>query len=203
MSGAMLTPEAAVPFHAKRLLYVITGGVQAMFGPMWLQWFRTSYPELALRYAITRSAAQFTTMTALSVAAGEHRGAVDEWGEAPRDAPHVELAQWPDAILVHPATMNFVARFSLGLADTPVLLALQCTSSPIALCPALPPGGYANPAYRRHVTELSERDNVTVLPPVTGRSLSTGEIGVGTAAALPHAVAALEELRCWLEHPNG
>lgn len=196
------TPDQAPTLQAHRLLYVATGGIQAMFTPMWLQWLRTSYPDTQVRYVVTRSALRFTTPTALSVASGQGWGMVDEWPDEPQSAVHVELASWPDAVVVHPATMNFVARLSQGLADTPALLALQCTQAPIVVCPALPPGGYRNPAYRRHMAELAERDNVTVMPPVSGPSMSTGETGVGTAAPFQDAVAAAEDLRAWrgVEH---
>ncbi|MFE7271154.1 flavoprotein [Streptomyces sp. NPDC057623] len=200
----MNEPQPFIPaeppaFHAKRLLYLATGGVQTMFLPMWLKWLRTSYPGTELRYVITPSARRFATPTAIAATAGAGLPMVDAWPDEPDGALHVELASWPDAVLVHPATMHFVARFSLGLADTPTLLALQCTRAPIVVCPALPPNGHSNPAYRRHIVELSERDNVTVLPPIRGASMSSGEVGIGTAALLPHAISALEDLRSWTE----
>ncbi|MEU2856460.1 flavoprotein [Streptomyces syringium] len=200
----MTTPQPATtteapPFHAKRLLYIATGGVQTMFLPMWLSWLRTTYPDTEVRCIVTTSARRFATPTAAAAAAGTGKPMVDVWPDEPDGALHVELASWPDAVLVHPATMHFVARFSLGLADTPSLLALQCTRAPIVVCPALPPNGHTNPAYRRHIVELSERDNVTVLPPIPGVSMSTGETGIGTAALMPHAIAALEDLRSWTE----
>lgn len=195
------TPTPAEPpaFHAKRLLYAATGGVQAMFLPMWLHWLHTNYPGTQVRSTITVSARRFVAPTAIAAAAGRGLPMVDAWPAEPDHALHVELASWPDAILIHPATLHFIARFSLGLADTPVLLALQCTRAPIVLCPSLPPHGHLNAAYRRHIAELSERDNVAVLPPVMGVSMETGEEGIGTAALVPDAITALEELRAWTE----
>ncbi|MET9833417.1 flavoprotein [Streptomyces sp. NPDC006385] len=200
MTGA-LPPAAAEPpaFGARRLLYVVTGGLQAMFMPQWLSWLRTSYPETQIRYAVTPSARRFLGTTAVAAAGGAGLPLVDTWTEEPDHAEHVELSIWPDAVLVHPATMHFVARLSLGLADTPVLLALQCTTAPIVVCPSLPPNGHTNPAYQRHIAELAGRDNVTVLPPVPGVSMTTGEANIGTSVLLPQAIAALEDLRSWRE----
>ncbi|GAB7181536.1 hypothetical protein ATKI12_1367 [Kitasatospora sp. Ki12] len=203
----MTTPSAALAdgsapeFAGRRLLYVTTGGVQAMFLPMWLSWLRANYPRTEVRAVVTASARRFVGSTAAAAAGGGGLPVVDRWPDEPDRALHVELAQWPDTVLVHPATMHFVARFSQGLADTPTLLALQCTRAPVVVCPALPPGGHHNPAYRRHVAELSERDNVTVLPPIPGMSLSTGAEGIGTAALLPNAIAALEDMRAWAGGP--
>lgn len=188
------TSDQLPTITAKRLLYVGTGGVQAMLMPAWLQWIRSNYPDLTLRYIVTRSAMRFTTETSLSITSGQAEGMVDAWPEQPDEALHVELSAWPDAVLVHPATMHFVARFALGLADSPTLLALQCTQAPIVVCPSLPPGGHKNPAYRRHVGALAERPNVAVLAPVSGVSMQTGEAGIGTPAPVPAALAALENL---------
>ncbi|MEU9046542.1 MULTISPECIES: flavoprotein [unclassified Kitasatospora] len=197
-SGSPLTgSDSLPPLRAKRLLYVATGGIQAMFLPQWLSWFRSGYPGTEVRCIVTPSALRFTGATAIAVASGASLPTVDIWPDQPDRALHVELAEWPDAVLVHPATMHFVARLALGLADTPTLLALQCTRAPVVVCPALPPGGHLNPAYRAHVAALAERDNFAVLPPVNGVSLTTGEEGVGTAALLTHAVAALDDLCAW------
>ncbi|HEX2902812.1 MAG TPA: flavoprotein [Jatrophihabitans sp.] len=201
MSSATLDPVigdgTAPALHARRLLYVITGGIQAMFAPMWLQMLRTSYPELEVTYAYTRSALRFTTTTAMAVASGQARSLLDAWEDQPAEATHVALAAWPDAILVHPATMSYVARLAQGQGDSPVMLALACTSAPIVLCPGLPPGGAANRAYQRNIAELAHWPNLTVMPPTRGVSLTTGDAGVGTAAYLPAALGALEELRAW------
>ncbi|MFJ4188917.1 flavoprotein [Kitasatospora sp. NPDC089509] len=201
MTTATPAPAADTPppFRARRLLYVATGGIQAMFTPMWLSWLRTGYPDLEVRTVLTAAARRFAGTTAIAAAGGRGLPTIDQWPAEPDRALHVELADWPDAVVVHPATMNFVARLSQGLADTPALLALQCTAAPIVVCPALPPGGTRNPAYRRHVLELSERENVSVLPPVHGVSLSTGAADIGTAALFPHAIAALEDLRAATE----
>ncbi|MFI5782542.1 flavoprotein [Nocardia sp. NPDC051570] len=198
VTGPQLEPAAAAPdFRGRRLLYVVTGGVQAMFLPSWLTWLRAGYPDLQVRHILTRAATRFVTPTIAAVAAGGTPGLLDEWPDQPSSALHVELAQWPDTILVHPATMHFMGRLALGLADTPALLALQCTMAPIVVCPSLPPHGHLNPAYRRHVLELSARDNITVLPPTYGTSISTGETGIGTPAQLTDALHALEQLRQW------
>jgi phosphopantothenoylcysteine synthetase/decarboxylase len=192
-------PTQAPAFHAKRLLYIATGGIQAMFMPMWLNWLRSNYPDTDIRCVVTPSALRFTTPTAIAASGGTGHPITDTWPEQPDTALHVELAQWPDAILVHPATFHFVARLSLGLADTPTLLALQCTDAPTVVCPALPPGGHRSPAHRRHISELAERPNITVLPPIPGVSMATGQPGIGTAALLPDAIAALEDARAWTE----
>ncbi|MEU3347145.1 flavoprotein [Streptomyces sp. NPDC006700] len=192
------SPVSAAPapaFGSRRLLYVGTGSLGVMFMPMWSQWLRTSYPQLEVRTVITRSAEQFVTRTALTVFTGREI-LVDAWPDEPRPkALHVELAQWPDAVVIHPASFHFVSRLALGMADTPVLLALQCTQAPVAVAPALPPGGTDSPAYRRHIEALAERPNVVVIPPTTGRSVTTGRMEASVSAPLSEVLARTEQLR--------
>ncbi|MFZ3499150.1 flavoprotein [Streptomyces sp. 5.8] len=188
----------APPFGAGKVLFVGTGSIGVMFMPMWLNWLRTAYPDTEVRTMLTRSAQRFVTRDALTAFAG---GTVlqDVWPDEPEEgATHVELAQWPDAIVIHPATFHFVSRLALGVADTPLLLALQCTQAPIALAPALPPGGAESFAYRQHVAALAARPNVTVVPPQPGYSVTTGRPGATVATPLPAIIPALERLRARL-----
>ena len=100
---------------------------------------------------LTRSARRFVTPAALAARSG---GEVflDAWPEDEAAARHVEWQQWAQAIVVYPATLNFIARFALGLADTPALLAAQCATVPVVLAPALPPNGLDSAAYQAHWT---------------------------------------------------
>ena len=183
------------PFGARRLLYVGTGALSVAHAPFWMKWLRTGYPELELRVVLTRSAERFVTRGALAPVVGQDI-LVDRWPDGPVvSAPHVELAEWADTVIVHPASMNFLARFALGVADTPVLLALQCTTAPVVIAPAPPPGGVDSVAYKRHCQALSEHPNVLVVQPETGLSVTTGRMDAAVAAPLPDLVEAAEALR--------
>ncbi|WP_328872389.1 flavoprotein [Streptomyces sp. NBC_00287] len=185
----------APAFGARKVLFVGTGAMGVMFMPMWVNWVRTAYPDIELRCVVTRSAERFVTRGAITAFAGAEV-LRDVWSEEPETgAPHVDLAHWADAVVVHPATFHFVSRFALGIADTPVLLALQCTSAPIGIAPALPPGGVTSPAYRRHVEALEQRPNVVVVPPQPGFSVTTGRMDASVATPPPEVFRAVEELR--------
>ncbi|MFF6774200.1 flavoprotein [Streptomyces sp. NPDC012637] len=168
------TADALVvpPFGIRRLLLVVTGSTTAAGLPQWLTWLRQGYPGLTVRVVMSRSAQRFVTPLSLGLRAD---GPVDTdaWEECD-EARHVEYAQWAEAVLVYPATFHFTARLALGLADTPALLALQCTDALVAVAPSLPPGGFDSPAFRRHWAELASRPNVVLVPPVPGYSLTTG-----------------------------
>jgi hypothetical protein len=182
------------PFHARRLLLIGTGSIGVAFLPFWLNWLRSSYPELAIRPVVTRSAERFVTRGALSALAGVP-AALDAWPDQPTSGLHVELADWPDTVLVYPATLHYLGRLALGLGDTPTLLALQCTAAIIGLAPGLPPGGWDSPAMRQHREALARRTNVVIAPPQPGRSITTGRDDAETPVALSTLVALVERQR--------
>ncbi|AGP61346.1 flavoprotein [Streptomyces rapamycinicus] len=208
MHGAHHGPRAAAPDDqctptalrpppcgVQRLLYVGTGALSVAHAPFWLNWLRMSYPSLDVRTVLTRSAERFVTPGALAPIARQEV-LRDAWPDGPVvHAPHVEFTEWAQAVVVHPASMHFLARLAQGLADTPVLLALQCATVPVALAPSLPPGGLASPAYRRHLAALAERPNMAIVPPVPGLSTTTGRTDAAVAAPLGELMAALERLR--------
>ncbi|MFJ9539122.1 flavoprotein [Streptomyces sp. NPDC101225] len=171
-----------------RLLLFGTGALSVAFLPFWLNWLRVTRPRTEVRLAVTRTAERFVSRTALGAILGSEV-LLDVWpGTGDPSAPHVdhvELAQWADAVAVHPAGLHFIGRFAQGLADTPVLMALHCTRAVIGIAPALPPGAEAGPAYRGHLKALQRHDNVAVASPHPGRSASTGRDDASAAAPLP------------------
>lgn len=193
----------APPTGIERLLLVGTGSSNASFLPLWVNWFQVSYPKTELRIVLTRSAQRFVTREGLSVLTNRVVFE-DAWSEEPQARKlHVELANWPDAVAVYPAGMHFIARLALGLADTPAVMALQCTEAPIALAAALPPGGWESAAMRGHRAALAERSNVTLVPPVTGLSMTTGKRDGNQPVPLPRLIGSLEELRVRMSKPDG
>lgn len=194
------TPE--VPeFGFSRLLIVVTGSASASGMPQWLVWLRDQYPELEVRVILTRSAQRFVTPSSLGLRLTEDI-MIDSWEETERSR-HVELAAWAEAALVYPATFHYTARFALGLADTPSLLALHCTEALVGLVPALPPGGLDSPAFRTHWAALAARPHVVLVPPTQGRSLFTGQEDSWLPPPMPEALRRIEDRRIEREKEPG
>jgi phosphopantothenoylcysteine synthetase/decarboxylase len=171
MARAPASPAWRADFS--RLLIVITGSINAALAPSWLSWLKISFPELSVRIVVTRSALRFVTPQALAVIS-DSTVLTDEWPSAPEPgAAHTEMAGAADAILVYPATMHYVARLALGIADTPSLLAIACTQVPVVVAPSFPPGGWDSPVTKEHLERLAGRSNVSVIPPVQGFSFTT------------------------------
>ncbi|MFC8826789.1 flavoprotein [Streptomyces sp. NPDC057137] len=195
MTAGAGVPE---PVGARRLLVIGTGSVTAAHLPFWASWLKMGQPGVEVRYVLTGAATRFVTREAL-VAIGGCEVLADRWPEEPEArARHVDLAQWPDAVVVLPATLNYLARLALGLGDSPSMLALQCTEAAIALAPALPPGGAQSAAYAEHSAKLADRSNVIVVPPHPGRSTTSGRREAWAPASFPEVLAAADQLRAEL-----
>ncbi|MFD7414017.1 flavoprotein [Kitasatospora purpeofusca] len=185
-----------------RLLLVATGSTSAADLPYWISWLRDCRPQLELTVVVTRSAERFVTRAAL---AGRTGGEVleDTWPQDVGSARHVQLSEWAEAIMVYPATLHFLARLALGMGDSPALLAAQCTTAPVGLAPALPPGGMDSAAYRSHWAALAARANVVVAPPGPGISVTTGRADAWVPAPLPDLLELVERRRAELAAAPG
>jgi phosphopantothenoylcysteine synthetase/decarboxylase len=180
---------------ARRLVLLGTGALSVASMPLWVALLRHSYPALTTRLLLTRSAERLVSRAALEPVLGSAVG-IDVWPDEPSTtALHAELNEWADMFVVYPATMGFVARLATGLADSPTLLAIQCTSAPVAVAPALPPGGVDSVTYRRHCASIKERANVVVVPPAPAFSATTGRFDAAGTGHVTTVLARAEELR--------
>ena len=102
---------------------------------------------------------------------------------------HIELARWPDRIVVAPATANTLARIAHGLADDLVSTLCLATDAPIAVAPAMNRLMWANAATRANVETLRAR-GVLLLGPDSGGQ-ACGEVGEGRMMEPDAIVAAL------------
>jgi phosphopantothenoylcysteine decarboxylase/phosphopantothenate--cysteine ligase len=133
-----------------------------------------------VQVVMTESAAQFitpVTMQALSNRA-VYTSAWD--AREPNNMAHINLSREADAILVAPASADFIARLVQGRADD--LLSLLCLARPVERCPLLVAPAmnremWAHPATQRNVAQL-RADGATVLGPAAGDQ-ACGEVGDG------------------------
>jgi len=118
-------------------------------------------------------------ITALTLQAVSGRPVRDAlWDEAAEAAMgHIELARWADAVLVAPATADFLAKLAHGHADDLLSTLCLATSAPLYLAPAMNQQMWANSATAANVTLLKDR-GVTLLGPGEGDQ-ACGETGPG------------------------
>ena len=91
--------------------------------------------------------------------------------------PQIVVDAVKDAIVVAPATADFIAKLVHGLADdllSTLCLAREC---PLLVAPAMNRQMWENAATRRNLAQLA-KDGVTVIGPASGNQ-ACGEVGMG------------------------
>lgn len=183
-------------FGGRRLLLVASGAVSAMHMPFWLNWLEHGYPDLEVKLVLTRSAERFVSRESLGLLV-ENEALPDRWPETNggEGALHIALKEWHDCALVFPACLNYLSRMAQGAADSPSLLALQCSSAPIVVAPSVPQGALDNPIVTANLDRLRLRPNLRLAPTGSSKSLTTRRKNEDGIAPMWEALPLLEELR--------
>jgi len=117
----------------------------------------------------------------------------DIWDTRVRDnMAHIELSRGKDAVVVAPATADFIAKIAHGLADDLLSALCLARACPLIVAPAMNREMWDHPATRRNIDQLI-RDGVVILGPASGDQ-ACGEVGMGRmveALEIADAVAAL------------
>ncbi|MBU2495220.1 MAG: hypothetical protein KJ935_01780 [Candidatus Omnitrophica bacterium] len=94
-----------------------------------------------------------------------------------REIEHISMAEWPDVILVCPATANIISRVAAGLADDLLSAIILTTRKPVIFVPAMNSGMWQNKILQKNVAEL-KATGYQFIGPAKGR-LACGEEGEG------------------------
>lgn len=177
---------------SNRILLGITGGVAA--------YKAAELARLLIQYGMnvqavmTHSACQFIGPTTLQALTGK-LVFIDMWQTNDASSmAHINLSREVDAILVAPASADFIAKLASGLADD--LLSTLCLARdcPLMIAPAMNRQMWENPATQRNLIIL-QKDGVKILGPASGEQ-ACGEVGMGRmleADELAQAVRAMSQ----------
>src|SRR5271155_4359037 len=130
----------------KRILLGVTGGIAAYKSPELARRLRERGAEVQV--VMTAAAREFVTATTFQAVSGRPVRS-ELWDPAAEAAMgHIELARWAQAVLIAPASADFLARLAGGQADD--LLATLCLASaaPLVLAPAMNQQMWNNAATR-------------------------------------------------------
>ncbi|MCI4431272.1 MAG: bifunctional phosphopantothenoylcysteine decarboxylase/phosphopantothenate--cysteine ligase CoaBC [Burkholderiales bacterium] len=133
-----------------------------------------------VQVVMTQAAEQF--ITAVTMQALSSRNVyTSQWdARESNNMAHINLTRDADAVLVAPASADFMAKLVHGRADD--LLSLLCLARPVASCalllaPAMNREMWAHPATQRNVAQL-RADGAVLLGPASGDQ-ACGEVGDG------------------------
>lgn len=175
---------------SRHVVIGVTGGIAAykaadLISPLRALGFET-------RVAMTRTATRFVAPLTFASLTG-HAVLCDEFGDdVDPSIPHIAWARWADIVVVAPATANFLARLSHGMADdslTAMLLALEL-HKPVVLAPAMNTVMWENDFVRSNLSRIASigGPRFHLVHPVDKR-LACGEIGAGGLASTDDIVA--------------
>ena len=159
----------------RRVLLGITGGIAA---------YKVAELARALirnnvdaQVAMTEAGTKFVTPATFQALTGRPV-VTDLWDASfPNAMAHIELSRGVDAIVVAPASADFLAKLAHGLADDLLSTACLARNCPLLVAPAMNREMWDNPATQRNVN-LLRADGVTILGPASGDQ-ACGEVGMG------------------------
>jgi phosphopantothenoylcysteine decarboxylase/phosphopantothenate--cysteine ligase len=173
----------------RKLLLCVCGGIAAYKAAELVRRLREAGAEV--RVAMTADAHHFVGAATFQALSG-HPVRDSLWDAAAEAAMgHIELARWPDRIVIAPATANTLARLAHGLADDLVSTLCLATEAPILAAPAMNRVMWSHPATQANIETLRSR-RVRILGPASGGQ-ACGETGEGRMVEPDDIVAAVAE----------
>jgi len=194
-SESHLTLSTTMPLHpleGRSLVLGITGGIAAyksvelarLLGKAGVTKVQTVMTEAATRFV---GSASFQAVTGQPVFA-------DLWDPRVDNAmAHIDLSRQADAILIAPASADFLALLAQGRASDLLSTLCLARSCPLAVAPAMNLQMWLHPATQRNLAQL-RADGVTVFGPGTGEQ-ACGEVGDGR---MLEPIELIEDVAAWL-----
>lgn len=185
----MPAPLPSEPKPLTRIVLGVTGGIAAYKSAELVRLLVKD--GVTVDVVLTDGGARFVTATTFQALSGRpvlsdlwHSGASDAMG-------HIAISRGADAIVVAPATADFLRKLAQGAADdllSTLCLAREC---PLLVAPAMNRQMWSNPATQRNVARLRE-DGIAILGPDTGEMAcrENGEGRMLEAAAIHAALIA-------------
>ncbi len=161
--------------QGKRIVLGVTGGIAAYKACELAR--RLGKAGATVDVVMTESGARFVAPLTFQALTG--RPVHTTLWEAPQESgmAHIDLTRGADAVIVAPATADFIAKLAQGRADdllSSLCLARDC---PLLVAPAMNRQMWESPATQRNVAQLCS-DGVTLLGPASGAQ-ACGEVGAG------------------------
>lgn len=191
-------PPTRTVSHAPgpRVVLGLTGAVATMHAPALVQ--RLQERRFDVRVTATPEALRFVRTEPLE-ALTHHRVVADTWptGDASH-VPHIDLAQWADAVLVCPASATTVGRLATGDFGSIVSATALATRAPVMVVPSMNSAMHASAAVQRNLAQLAA-DGVHVVHPAGGLEVADApHARVSTIGAAPPWATVVQLLEAML-----
>ncbi len=175
---SLYTARMQQDLAGKRILLGLTGGVACYKSAELCRLFVKA--GATVQVVMTEAAAQFITPVTMQALSGQPVY-LSQWdARQANNMPHINLGREADAIVLAPASADFIARLVQGRSDE--LLSLLCLARPLQrvpllVAPAMNREMWAHPATQRNLRQLAD-DGAEVLGVGQGWQ-ACGETGDG------------------------
>ncbi len=161
--------------HTKHLLLGITGGIAAYKAAEVARILVKK--DIDVQTVMTESACRFIGPTTLQALTGK-TVFTDLWdNRINNNMAHINISRDVNAILIAPASANFIAKLANGFADDLLSTLCLARNCPLFIAPAMNRQMWENCATQRNLVIL-QRDGVIILGPANGTQ-ACGETGMG------------------------
>ncbi len=166
------TSKSTAP--GKRIILGITGGIAAYKAAELARLLIKQGIEVQV--AMTEAATRFITPVTMQALTGRPVF-TNQWDATENGMAHIGASRAADAIVIAPATADFIAKLAHGLADDLLSALCLARACPLLAAPAMNQQMWENPATRRNIAQLAA-DGITLLGPCSGAQ-ACGEEGMG------------------------
>ena len=172
--------------QGKNILLGVTGGIAAYKTPEFVRRLKDHGADV--RVVLSASATEFVSELSLQAVSGNPVATSLLDPAAELAMGHIELAKWADFVLIAPATANFIAKLSNGLADDLLTTICLATAAPIAIAPAMNQQMWHAKATQANIETLASRE-IIQYGPASGDQ-ACGDVGFGRMLDVPELVQA-------------
>ena len=161
--------------NTSHIVLGISGGIAAYKSAELLRLLMKQ--NISVQVVMTEAASHFITPTTLQGLSGKPVYS-DQWdARTPNNMAHINLGREADAIVIAPASADFIAKLALGLADDLLSALCLARNCPLLIAPAMNREMWQNKAVQRNIAQLVA-DGVSILGPDSGLQ-ACGETGMG------------------------
>jgi phosphopantothenoylcysteine decarboxylase len=164
--------------QGREILVAVTGGIAAYKTATLVS--RLVQRGASVSVMMTRSAEQFVGAATFSALTNRPVALEVFDGNSHPLGAHIELTRAAELLCVVPASANFMAKASQGLADDLISTAYLAFQGPVVIAPAMNTQMWNHPAVQRNYNQL-QQDGVLCVPPGEGW-LSCRDQGSGRMA---------------------
>jgi phosphopantothenoylcysteine decarboxylase/phosphopantothenate--cysteine ligase len=161
--------------HNKRIVLGLSGGIACYKSAELTR--RLVERGAHVDVVMTEAATRFITPVTMQAVSG-HPVFTDQWdARVSNNMPHIDLSRGADAVLIAPASADFMAKLVHGRADDLLSLLCLARACPLLVAPAMNREMWLAAPTQRNVAQL-RADGVSILGPGNGQQ-ACGETGDG------------------------